>query len=211
MLWDHDHGEPLTLKPAVPDLPNPKAVHGRAKVPMGLVPPIAEIMMARAFYEGAFVKNYGPFNWRESGVDTMTYVHAIRRHLAAYLDGEDIDAASGKLRIPHLGKIMACCAILLDVTSLGKLEDNRPPPGTSPRMLMVEGAGKEDPTPYPFPEPTDKKEAAKEGHWFEQPEEAVEWAEEVKRREKAKEPGAKLQASVDASHEKVREGGLGGA
>lgn len=106
---------------------NPKAAQGALKVPMGLVPPIAEVQVARAFADGA--AKYGPFNWRESTVEVMTYIHAIRRHLAAYLDGEDLDPKSG---VPHLGHISACCAILLDADDLGKLEDNRPPVGRSP-------------------------------------------------------------------------------
>ncbi len=121
-------GEPLEARVPLeaPNLPNPKAAHGARKVPMGLVPPIAEVQEARAFAEGA--ERYGPYNWREAGVDTMTYIHAIRRHLAAYLDGEDNDQKSG---VPHLAKIRACCAILLDAHDLGNLQDNRPPLGKS--------------------------------------------------------------------------------
>ncbi len=118
-------GVPLCAESALP-APNPKAAHGARKVPMGLVPPIAEVHEARAFGEGA--ERYGPYNWRAAGVDAMTYIHAIRRHLAAYLDGEDDDPKSG---VPHLAKIRACCAILLDAHDLGNLEDNRPPAGKS--------------------------------------------------------------------------------
>ncbi len=102
---------------------NPKREHGAVKCPLGLSPFVAEVEMAWAFAEGA--EKYGAYNWRATGVDAMTYISAIRRHLGAWAEGEDRDP-DGCHNVSHLGKIMACCAILLDVQHSGQLEDNRP-------------------------------------------------------------------------------------
>ena len=111
---------------------NPKKAYGDAKVPVHLVPPALCIGAARAFGEGAV--KYGAYNWRVKRVEAMTYIGAIKRHLDAYLDGEDIDPEStvGKL---HLEGIAACVGILLDMTYAGTLIDNRPPPGPAPAEL----------------------------------------------------------------------------
>jgi hypothetical protein len=113
--------------------PNPKQKFGDAKVPLHLVPPALAIGAAIALGEGA--PRYGPYNWRETDVEVMTYIGALERHLAAYKDGEDIDPDSsvGKR---HLDGMAACLAILLDATDGGFLIDNRPPKGPAPRLLL---------------------------------------------------------------------------
>ncbi len=104
--------------------PNPKQVFGDRKVPMHLWPMSATVEGALAFREG---RKYGPFNWRDTPVEAMTYVGALLRHMAAWIDGESIDPdGSGKT---HLGGALACLAILVDATHCGTLIDNRPPPG----------------------------------------------------------------------------------
>lgn len=112
---------------------NPKKAFGDTKVPLHLVPPALNIGAARAFNEG---RKYGPYNWRENAVDAMTYIGAIKRHIDAYLDGEDVDPDSkvGKL---HLEGIAACVGILLDTTYSGTLVDNRPPKGPAPDQLRI--------------------------------------------------------------------------
>ena len=109
---------------------NPKQRYGDKKVAMHNVPPVAEIYLALAMQDGA--AKYGPFNWRETSVQAMTYVGAIKRHLAAWVDGENNAKDSG---YPHLGHIMACCAILADAFENGVLTDNRPPAGPAGRVL----------------------------------------------------------------------------
>lgn len=122
-------GNPLGQLP-----PNPKQAYGDLKVPMHTVPPALTIGAAKAFGEGAI--KYGAFNWRNKAVEAMTYVGAIQRHLAAYIDGEDVDPESktGKL---HLEGIAACVGILLDCTYGGFLIDNRPPAGPAPEMTRT--------------------------------------------------------------------------
>ncbi len=111
---------------------NPKKQYGDKKVPLHLVPPALVIGAAHALREGA--GRYGPYNWRESKVEAMTYVGAILRHCMAYLDGEDVDPEStvGKL---HLDGIAGSVAVLLDATHGGFLIDNRPPKGPAPGMV----------------------------------------------------------------------------
>jgi hypothetical protein len=118
-----------TTKPA-----NPKQAYGDKKLPVHTVPPALLLGAAKAFGEGA--AKYGAFNWRLSKVEAMTYVGAIQRHLAAYVDGEDVDPESvtGKL---HLEGIAACVGILLDCHHGGYLIDNRPPKGPAPQMVLT--------------------------------------------------------------------------
>lgn len=101
---------------------NPKDTIGSTKLDMGLVPDTAVASMALAFTEGAL--KYGRYNWRIAGVRASIYHAAARRHLAKWWNGEQCDQSTG---VPHLASVMACCAILLDAASMGKISDDRPP------------------------------------------------------------------------------------
>ena len=103
---------------------NPKDIMAVAlgKVPMQLIPPVAEELMARVLEGGA--AKYGIFNWREQSIAIQTYIGAIMRHTAAIRRGEDIDTESG---LPHMAHIMATAAIVLDATEHQTLIDDRPP------------------------------------------------------------------------------------
>lgn len=116
---------------------NPKAAFGDKKVPLHLVPPALLIGAARAFAEGA--AKYGPYNWRKTKVEAMTYVGAMLRHLMAYVDGEDTDPESSTGK-KHLEGIAASLAVLMDAQESGYLIDNRPPPGAAPRLVLTPGA-----------------------------------------------------------------------
>lgn len=105
----------------IPHPSDPKGQAGAAKNPLHLIPTAALIAEAAALRCGA--EKYGLNNWRDSGVNAMTYVGAILRHLTSWRDGEDLDPDSG---VSHLGMIRANCAILLDATHVGKLVDDRP-------------------------------------------------------------------------------------
>jgi hypothetical protein len=100
---------------------SPKQIYGDAKVPLHLLPAIAEIEWAKAHKNGA--DKYGAFNWHENPVEALTYIAAARRHLMAWMAGEEIAPDSG---VHHLGHVMACCAILMDASKAGMLIDNRP-------------------------------------------------------------------------------------
>lgn len=121
-----------TPDPTPVPMVNPKTGAGALKAPLQFVPPSAEYFMAQAFAEG--VEKYGPFNWRESKVPTLTYIAAAKRHLAAYFDGEDIDPTSD---VPHLAHAMASLAIILDAGACGTLVDDRPSPGQSAQLMRA--------------------------------------------------------------------------
>lgn len=112
---------------------NPKDLVGAKKAPLGLVPPALEIGASEAMENGA--NKYGPFNWREKPVEYMTYLVAMKRHIAALIDGEDFAADSG---IHHLHHIAAGAGILIDAKGIpGDLIDNRPPKGPAAAMLVA--------------------------------------------------------------------------
>lgn len=101
---------------------NPKDAIGSGKLPLELVPDSAVALESLAFLEGAL--KYGRYNWRIAGVRSSIYTAALRRHLAAWWNGEDCDPATG---VPHLASVRACAAILIDAKECGKLTDDRPP------------------------------------------------------------------------------------
>lgn len=119
---------------------NPKTAIGVTKVPLHLVPPVAIHHTAMAFADGA--KKYGPYNWREKTVSSSVYVGAAKRHLDAFWDGEDL---SRDALVHHLGHVMACCAIMLDAMSIGKLNDDRPPKGAAADLQADYGKDKQEP------------------------------------------------------------------
>lgn len=108
---------------ALPD-DNPKTVYGARKPPFHFTPPVAEMVLGQAMQNGG--EKYGAMNWREKTVSSSVYYDAARRHLSAWLDGEDVAPDSG---VHHLGHVMACCAILLDAAASGRLNDDRPVKG----------------------------------------------------------------------------------
>lgn len=114
---------------------NPKAAFGALKAPLHLVPPALELYASVGLAEGA--PKYGPYNWREpgKGIKMSTYFGAIKRHLYAMMDGEDVDPDSplGKL---HLQGLAANVAILCDAHAGGFLTDDRPLPGPAPRLVL---------------------------------------------------------------------------
>lgn len=108
---------------------NPKDLIGVKKVPLSLVPPVAEAHCALGLLDGKY--KYGLYNWREYQVQAMIYLDAIKRHHGAIVDGEWVAPDS---HVTHLGHIMACCAILLDAHANGVLVDDRPPKGSASRV-----------------------------------------------------------------------------
>lgn len=113
---------------------NPKQAYGDLKLALHLVPVALECSAARALKEGA--RKYGAFNWRKDKVEALTYVGAIKRHLAAWVDGEEIDPESAEGK-HHLDGVAASLAILLDAKDGGFLIDNRPPPGPGPKLVLT--------------------------------------------------------------------------
>ena len=104
---------------------NPKTALGEAKPKLSDTPTIGIREMGRVHTMGA--AKYGKFNWREHTVSSSVYYDAAMRHLMAWYEGEDLDPESG---LDHRAHVMACMNILMDAEDRGKLNDNRPAPGS---------------------------------------------------------------------------------
>lgn len=100
---------------------SPKVAQGAAKTPLALIPPSASEAIAKVHQHGA--ERYGEWNWRESNVPLMTYLHAMKRHIDAVIDGQDLDPDSG---LPHVAHVAAGCNIVIDAGVFGTLVDDRP-------------------------------------------------------------------------------------
>jgi len=100
--------------------PNPKQAFGDKKPPLALLPLIAHIHGAMAFYDGA--GKYGKYNWRTNPVEADTYVQAMIRHARLWENGEDF---ARDTKVHNLGGVIACAALLLDAEANGCLIDNR--------------------------------------------------------------------------------------
>lgn len=113
---------------------NPKDLVGAKKAPLGLVPPALEIGAAEAMAIGA--EKYGPFNWRDQPIQYMTYLEAMKRHLDALIDGQDLAEDTG---VHHLKHVVAGGGILLDALAIpGGVVDNRPPKGPAADLLRAQ-------------------------------------------------------------------------
>lgn len=100
---------------------NPKQEMGDAKIQLQLVPSSVEIALANALAEGL---KYGAWNWRDQPIRVMTYVGSMKRHMAAWIEGEEIDPdGDGKT---HLEGAIASLAIIIDSISCGSAIDDRP-------------------------------------------------------------------------------------
>jgi hypothetical protein len=109
----------MELKPT-----NPKDMIGSDKLPFHLWPESATAFGCLGLLDGAL--KYGRTNWRSSGVKISIYIDALRRHSAAFFEGEWADPDSG---LPHLSHMLACIAIICDAYAAGKLADDRQYPG----------------------------------------------------------------------------------
>lgn len=106
---------------------NPKDAIGRNKLPLHLWPATATAYGAVGLQEGE--GKYGRNNFRAASVAASVYVAALKRHIDAYMEGENVAPDSG---VPHLANILANAAILTDATVNGTLIDDRnfvPNPG----------------------------------------------------------------------------------
>lgn len=121
----------LRLMTVYPD-DNPKSVVGLTKPSLHQIPPVALVLLGQAMKDGE--AKYGLMNWRGTQVAASVYYDAIMRHMLAWWDGEAEAQDSG---VAHLAHVMACCAILLDATALGRLNDDRPKPGNVSALMAA--------------------------------------------------------------------------
>jgi hypothetical protein len=101
---------------------NPKDGIGIKKVPFSLIPENVLGEVGLSFLEGSL--KYGSNNWKCAGVRASVYIDALRRHLASWWNGQDIDPDSG---LSHIVKAIACLIILRDSMLIGNWTDDRPP------------------------------------------------------------------------------------
>ena len=99
---------------------NPKDIIGSNKLPLHLFPTTATIYGCLGLLEGML--KYGRSNFREAGVRATIYNDALRRHMDAWMEGEDNAPDSG---LPHLAHAIACIAILIEAVEAGMLKDDR--------------------------------------------------------------------------------------
>lgn len=101
---------------------NPKHIQAMkdGKAPLEYLVSTMDELDAAVHKHGA--DKYGVFNWRIDKITAKTYVGAMRRHLNAWAQGQDLDPESGK---PHLTHLRACCAVVLDAVMHDTLIDNR--------------------------------------------------------------------------------------
>lgn len=89
------------------------------KVMHQLAPTFAEEKWAEAYTHGA--AKYDEENWR-NGIQYKRIIGAIKRHLGAFIKGEDIVPDQGSF---HLAAVMWGAATLLEMTLTGKGTDDR--------------------------------------------------------------------------------------
>lgn len=116
----HEELRALVEKPYKPT--NPKDQAATDRLDLSLFPDTAVAYGALAFTEGHL--KYGGYNWRDAGVLSSIYIAALRRHIAKWWNGEDVDPVTG---VPHLASALACIAVLIDAVECDALNDDRPP------------------------------------------------------------------------------------
>jgi len=99
---------------------NPKDIIGSNKLPLHLWPTTATIHGCLALLDGAL--KYGRSNWRAVGVRASIYADACKRHIDAWMEGEDEDPDSG---LHPLGHALASLAILIEAIEKRNLRDDR--------------------------------------------------------------------------------------
>lgn len=90
------------------------------KPPMALIPPAGEVHEALAMANGQV--KYGTHNYLQGGLTALQLLSAAKRHINAFIQGEEIAADSG---VHHLGHARACLGMLLQLQALGTLVDDR--------------------------------------------------------------------------------------
>lgn len=100
---------------------NPKQQFGMSKLPMHLASPLATAYMAIGLGNGAL--KYGTANFKATPVLASIYIAGLKRHVDAWLEGEENDPDDGA---PHLGAALANLAIIIEARANGTLIDDRP-------------------------------------------------------------------------------------
>ncbi|TFU06156.1 hypothetical protein EUV02_03850 [Polymorphobacter arshaanensis] len=111
---------------------NPKDLAGRMKPATFSVVPVAPMFqIGKVMSLGA--AKYGAFNYRDKPISESVYLDAFMRHMAAVIDGQDVDPESGQSHVAHMA---AGCIILLDAMNVGTLIRDLPRNGMSEKVLL---------------------------------------------------------------------------
>lgn len=100
---------------ASPSMGRRDCIGNPSKAMFQLIPPESEEAIARVMTYG--LKKYEPRNW-EKGLPWSEIVGSLRRHLNAFLQGEQLDSESG---LPHVWHLHANSAML--VAMVGRRPD----------------------------------------------------------------------------------------
>ncbi len=100
---------------------NPKNSNGLAKLPLNLWPGLATAYGCIGLMNGGMRYGYG--NYKATPVSMSIYLAAILRHTYALIEGQEFDEVDGS---PHIGAILANCAIIVEARAVGTLVDDRP-------------------------------------------------------------------------------------
>jgi hypothetical protein len=93
--------------------------HDTNKPDLSLIPKIALDHEAFALMVGA--RKYGRYNYCK-GMEASRLIAAAMRHLTAWMSGEECDPEDGQ---HHLGSVKACASMILHMSQLGTLKDDR--------------------------------------------------------------------------------------
>ena len=100
---------------------NPKESLGLSNIPMNLLSPIACAYGSIGKLNGKL--KYGLSNYNGTKVIMSIYIDAVRRHLDAFMSGEECDPADN---VPHMAAILANVDIILCARAADTLIDDRP-------------------------------------------------------------------------------------
>lgn len=102
---------------------NPKDALGVKKPPSSTASQAVAAEVGVAMLEGAL--KFGRHNYRATHVLASVYYDALRRHIDAWWEGQDLDPDSG---LSHVTKAIATLMVLRDAQICGSYIDDRPPP-----------------------------------------------------------------------------------
>jgi len=103
---------------------NPKDVDAQknGKAPLDMLEPVADDAISRALAFGA--GKYGVRNYTDTPINARVYVAAIRRHMAAWILGEDVAEDSGLHHLAHVGANVHVALAAMDAGTF--VDDRRP-------------------------------------------------------------------------------------
>lgn len=101
-------GEGLNQDGGLPTNSEPGIKFDSSKPDMRLIPPLAELEMAKVLTFGA--EKYAPDNWKK--VEPERYISAAMRHINAIRQGELVDSESG---CHHAAHLMCCAAFMVEL------------------------------------------------------------------------------------------------